>query len=117
MLGSSVLPDLLETIQIVLLRSTCASMVLICAGSVESSTCSTGKPLILPKVMRRTSGQRLEPPIPSKRACLNFAFFPSAATFLNCSIWANCVAVISSQPSPGSQCLRFQPDAPPRADP
>src|SRR5258707_548348 len=57
MLGSSVLPDLLDTMQIVLLRSTWASMALICAGSVESSTCSAGKPLILPEVLRMTFGK------------------------------------------------------------
>src|ERR1700740_3319479 len=82
MFGSSVLPDLLDTMQIVRLRSTWASIALICAGSVESSTCNVGKPLILPKVMRSTSGQRLDPPIPSSSACLNLAFFTSAATFL-----------------------------------
>ena len=48
---------------------------LICAGSVESRTCSSGKPSILPKVMRRTSGHRLEPPMPSKRMCLKLGFF------------------------------------------
>ncbi len=44
MLGSSVPPDLLETIKSVLARSTLFSTLLICAGSVESRTCRRGKP-------------------------------------------------------------------------
>src|SRR5229473_2568296 len=99
MLGSRVLPDLLETMQMVLLRSTFASTALICAGSVESRTCNSGKPLIFPKVMRRTSGQRLEPPMPSKSACLKRAFFTSAAICFKTSICASCSSVIVSQPS------------------
>src|SRR5437660_12782535 len=38
----------------------------IVAGSVVSRTCSLGWPLTAPNVFRRTSGQRLEPPIPSR---------------------------------------------------
>src|SRR6266850_1302048 len=106
MLGSSVLPDLLETMQIVLLRSTFASRALICAGSVESRTCSSGKPLIFPKVIHRTSGQRLEPPIPSKSACLNRAFFRSSAICLRALMWASCSSVMVSQPS---QLLSSEP--------
>ena len=64
-LGSSVLPDLLDTRNSVLARSTFCSIALICAGSVESSTCSSGRPAIVPKVIFRTSGHRLEPPMPS----------------------------------------------------
>src|SRR5919109_3676000 len=36
----------------------------IVAGSVVSRTWSFGWPLIVPKVLRRTSGHRLEPPMP-----------------------------------------------------
>src|SRR2546425_7965837 len=36
------------------------------AGSVVSRTCSFGWPLTAPNVLRRTSGHRLEPPIPSR---------------------------------------------------
>src|SRR6266481_2934951 len=111
MLGSSVLPDLLETMQIVLLRSTFASMALICAGSVESRTCSSGNPLILPKVICRTSGQRLEPPIPNRRACLKRAFFTSPAICFSASIWPSCSSVIVSQPSQLLSSVPLQSEA------
>src|SRR5437879_1098965 len=65
MLGSSVEPDLLETIKKVFARSSLSSDALICTGSVESRTCSRGKPSILPNVIANTSGARLEPPMPS----------------------------------------------------
>src|SRR5579862_3122671 len=55
--GSSVVPDLLETINKVFARSTFFSKALTCAGSVESSTCNWGKPDILPKVSANTSAQ------------------------------------------------------------
>src|SRR5215469_9005218 len=67
-LGSSVDPDLLETMNKVSFKSTAFSADRICAGSVESSTSSSGKPAILPKVVLSTSGHKLEPPIPSSRA-------------------------------------------------
>ena len=44
MLGSRVEPDLLETMNSVFARSTLRSTAWTCAGSVESSTCSSGKP-------------------------------------------------------------------------
>ena len=44
-------------------RSTAAT----CAGSVESSTCRRGPPGSCPKDSARTSGHRLEPPMPSSR--------------------------------------------------
>src|SRR5215470_4345698 len=99
MFGSSVLPDLLETMQRVFLRSSFFSMALICAGSVESRTCISGKPAILPNVMRSTSGQRLEPPMPRRIACLNLRFFTSAASSLNELALASCSSTILSQPS------------------
>src|SRR5215471_13647682 len=99
MLGSSVLPDLLETMHSVFLRSSFFSSALICTGSVESRTCISGKPLILPKVIRKTSGQRLDPPIPSNTTCLNLRFFTSAASSLNTLALASCSSVIESQPS------------------
>src|SRR6266576_1627860 len=75
MFGSSVLPDLLETIKRVLPRSIFPSVCLICAGSVESSTCNRGKPCCWPKVSARTSGQRLDPPMPSSRMCRKPPYF------------------------------------------
>src|SRR5205823_4516245 len=97
--GSSVLPDLLDTMQSVFFRSSFFSMALICTGSVESSTCNSGNPAIFPKVMRSTSGQRLDPPIPSSSTYLNFAFFTSAANCCNVAIFASCCSVMVSQPS------------------
>src|ERR1700682_6347002 len=99
MLGSSVLPDLLETIHTVLERSTLLSMALICAGSVESSTCNSGYPSIFPNVMRSTSGHRLEPPIPRSSACLNPACFTYAAISLKVERCASCSGVIPGQAS------------------
>ena len=64
MLGSRVLPDLLDTMNSVFAKSTLFSKALTCAGSVESSTCNSGKPAILPKVFVKTSGPRLDPPMP-----------------------------------------------------
>src|SRR3984893_1837834 len=98
MFGSSVLPDLLDTMQIVLLRSTLAQILLFAADSGESKTCSSGNPLIFPNVMRKTSGHRLEPPMPSKRACLNLAFFTSAAICFRVSMCAGCSSLVVSQP-------------------
>ncbi len=97
--GSSVLPDLLDTMQSVFLRSSFFSMALICVGSVESSTCSSGKPAIFPNVMRSTSGHKLDPPMPSSSTCLNFAFFTSTASRFNAPRFASCCSVIVSQPS------------------
>src|SRR5579863_7229319 len=111
MLGSRVLPDLLETMQRVFLRSSFFSRVLIWTGSVESRTCSSGKPVILPKVMRRTSGQRLEPPMPSRRTCLNLAFFTSAASCLKAARFANCSSAMVSQPSQLPSSVLLQREA------
>ena len=97
--GSSVLPDLLDTMHRVFFRSSFFSIALICTGSVESSTCSSGKPATFPKVMRSTSGHRLDPPIPSSRTCLNFAFFTSVASCFSESSLASCSSVVVNQPS------------------
>ncbi len=99
MFGSSVAPDLLDTMNNVLAMSICFSMDLICAGSVESKTCNSGWPSCLPKVSFSTSGQRLDPPIPSKRACLNPALMASAAASARswrCAAWSSATC---SQPS------------------
>jgi hypothetical protein len=81
MLGSSVLPDLLETMKSVRAISTLFSKAFTCAGSVESRTCRSGYPAILPKVMRRTSGHKLDPPMPSRRMSLKPALQTSLARF------------------------------------
>src|SRR5713101_6694720 len=96
-LGSRVLPDLLETMQRVLRRSSFFSRALICAGSVESRTCISGKPAILPKVRRRTSGQRLEPPMPRSTTWWNFAFLISAERFFRAEMLLSCSWVMESQ--------------------
>ena len=99
MLGSRVLPDLLETMKSALAISILFSNVFTCAGSVESSTCRSGYPAILPNVMRRTSGHKLDPPMPSRRMSLNPALHTSLARFRNSTGWAICSSVMSNQPS------------------
>src|SRR2546429_4368190 len=111
MLGSSVLPDVLETMQRVLFRSNLRSIALIWTGSVESSTCSAGKPLILSKVIRRTSGQRLDPPIPSSKAFLKRAAFTSSAMRLNAATCESCCSTMCNHPSQRLSSLRVQRDA------
>src|SRR5258707_1905108 len=99
MFGSSVVPDLLETMNRVLARSMLFSIDLIRAGSVESSTCSSGNPGILPNDSRMTSGHKLDPPIPRSSTCENFASFTSAAKFVKRLTFLCCSATISNQPS------------------
>jgi hypothetical protein len=72
-------PDLLETMKSVWARSTASSIARTCAGSVESSTCSFGKPDFLANVSASTSGPRLEPPMPSTTASLKFCPFTRRA--------------------------------------
>jgi len=99
MLGSRVLPDLLETMKSVLARSSFFSTVLICAGSVESSMCRRGKPGVCPKVSASTSGQRLDPPMPSSRMSENPALLTSSANSFSLAALASCSPVTSSHPS------------------
>src|SRR5215510_15099789 len=108
MLGSSVLPDLLETMHTVLARFTLPSNVLTWDGSVESSTCNSGNPGILPKVILSTSGPRLDPPMPSSRACEKPASWTSLAISRRCSICANWSSVIPSQPSQDDQLAHIE---------
>src|SRR5258708_22200977 len=49
--------------------------------------------------MRRTSGHRLEPPMPSRSASLNPALQTSLARFRNSTWCASCSSVMSNQPS------------------
>ncbi len=99
MLGSSVLPDLLETMKSVRAISILFSNAFTCAGSVESSTCRSGYPATLPNVMRRTSGHKLDPPMPSRRISLKPALQTSLArprNWMGCAIWSS---IMSSHPS------------------
>src|SRR6266404_5740808 len=98
-LGSSVEPDLLETMNSVLARSMLFSIDLIRAESVESSTCSSGNPASLPNDSRITSGHKLDPPIPSSSTCENFASLTSAAKLVKRLTFFCCSATISSHPS------------------
>src|SRR6266568_6756776 len=82
-LGSSVEPDLLATTTNVSARSTLLRAAFTCAGSVESTMCRAGNPDCGPKVTAKTSGQRLEPPIPRSKTDLKPAVFTSAARVLN----------------------------------
>src|SRR5436305_8808463 len=97
--GSSVVPDLLDTKKSVLLKSILFSIALICAGSVESSTCSSGNPSILPKDLRITSGQRLDPPIPRSRACEKPPSAISSANLTKRSAVFCCSPTMLNQPS------------------
>ena len=99
MLGSSVVPDLLDTMNSVRLRSTAPSVAAICAGSVESSTCNSGKPLVVPNVCRITSAPRLDPPMPSSTACRTPESATSRAASFNGPMCANWSSVTFSQPS------------------
>jgi len=62
---SVVLPDLEATTNRVSSRSILARSARMVPGSVVSSTCSPGWPFTWPKVLRSTSGPRLDPPMPS----------------------------------------------------
>src|ERR1041385_1727496 len=114
MLGSSVEPDLLATMKSVRLRSTWLSMDLICAGSVESSTCSSGWPACWPKVIFSTSGQRLEPPIPSSRAWVKWASEASVAAARSCDKFLRCSSTTCSQPTHLSSSSLVHRDLSPR---
>src|SRR5437764_11241367 len=53
----------------------------IVAGSVVSRTCNRGCPRTTPKVLRRTSGHRLEPPMPSSTTSVySLPSLPSATS-------------------------------------
>src|SRR2546430_10985168 len=69
---------------------------LVCRLLLEKKkrTCTSGDPFIFPNVMRRTSGHRLEPPIPSKSKSLNRAFFTSSATCFRTSLRTTCLSCI-----------------------
>src|ERR1035441_1608001 len=99
MLGSSVLPDLLETIKRVVARLIFFSTSRICAGSVESRMCKRGKPEVCGYVNARTSGQRLEPPIPSSKLSETPAFLTSFAKLTNVAALASCSSTMPSHPS------------------
>ena len=66
-------------------RSIRASTARTWAGSVESRTSSSGKPAIRPKVGCSTSGQRLDPPIPSRTAWVKPSRRTSSWTRRRCS--------------------------------
>ena len=71
MFGSSVLPDLLARMTSVWSGSIARSTAWMRAGSMESSTCSSGKPDTRPKVRARASAPSTVPPMPSRTACVN----------------------------------------------
>src|SRR3984957_19728854 len=99
MFGSSVVPDLLDTQNKVRAGSIFARKARIWAGSVESRTNSCGALVCFPKVMLKTSGQRLEPPIPNKIRWAKPSSAISAAKALKRETPASCSSTISSQPS------------------
>src|SRR5260370_42609403 len=96
MVGSSVVPDLLETMNRLFAGLIFASAAFTCAGSVESSTWRRGKLGTWPKVLVRTSGQRLDPPMPSKSMSVKASLRISAASRLDCSLFSILFLVMSS---------------------
>ena len=77
-LGSSVLPDLEETINSVLPRSTARSSALICEGWVLSSMWKRGQPL-RSEPLAEYFRSRLDPPIPSRARSVKPRCLASAA--------------------------------------
>ena len=96
--GSSVVPDLLETMHSVRDRSSRDSTRRICAGSVESRTCSAGAPAAEPRTRLSTSGHKLDPPIPRSRTSVSPAALISCASDASASPGAP-TPTTSSQPS------------------
>jgi hypothetical protein len=78
MFGSSVVPDLLETMNSVRSGSIASSTAFTCAGTVESRTSIAGNFSAEPKLLASTSGKRLDPPIPSSSTWRKFDRFTSA---------------------------------------
>ena len=85
---------------------------LTCIGSVESRTCSSGNPAILPKVFCMTSGPwRLDPPMPSSNAWEKPSLFAASAIVLSRSICAIWPLVMPSHPSHCPSSAPVQSDA------
>ena len=108
MLGSSVDPDLLATITSVSARFRLSRAAFTCAGSVESTMCSSGNPGCCPKVFASTSGQRLEPPMPSSSTDLKFALFTSPPSSASDARFFRCRSTMSIQPIHCSSPSRVQ---------
>ena len=115
MLGSSVLPDLLETMKRVFCRSSFASKRFDLRGIGGIEHVQLGEALDLAEGEAQDFGQRLEPPMPSSRACLNSAFLMSAAMFFSVDRCApSWSSVMPSQPShlPSSRWSKARRRAP-----
>ena len=81
-------------------RSTARSRASTAPASVESSTCRRRRPCCAsPNERRRTSGARLEPPMPSRTASVKPASAASRANASSSSIWSAYVSGAVSQPS------------------
>ena len=83
MLGSSVVPDLLDTMNSVLFEIDRAleRLDLRRVGRIEDM--QRGKPGLRPNVSASTSGPRLDPPMPSSSTSVKPALFTSAAKALS----------------------------------
>ena len=92
-------------------RSTLCSNVFTCAGSVESRTWSSGNPSILPKVDLRTSGHRLDPPMPRSRTSAKPPVLASSASRVNRWMSASWSCAMPSHPSHCPSSLPVQSDA------
>jgi hypothetical protein len=98
---SMVPPDLLATMNRVFLRAILPAAAAMAPGSVVSSTWSFKWPGAVPKVCLRTSGHRLEPPMPSNTASFNPAFLIS---FTNALISGTASAMNPGKSSQPSRC-------------
>ena len=94
---SIVPPDFDETMNSVVPRSRASRTARISSGCVESSTCRRTAPS--PNERRKTSGPRLEPPMPSSTASVMPASRTSAANARRSSASADSRSAMSSQPS------------------
>ena len=94
---SIVPPDFDETMNSVVPRSSASRTARISSGCVESSTCRRTLPS--PNERRKTSGPRLEPPMPSSTASVMPASRTSAANARRSSASADSRSAMSSQPS------------------
>ena len=111
MFGSSVEPDLLATTTSVVASDTRRSRVATWVGSVESSTCSLGDPGCGPNDSASTSGQRLEPPMPSSSTSVTPSARTSAANAARSPALSAARSGAPSQPSQRPSSASVQREA------
>src|SRR3989338_1036297 len=93
-----VVTDLLAKIKSVLSNLKEVSTSLIQSGSVLSKTYNLGKPGLTGKLKRKSSGARLDPPIPNKRSCSTPSFLTSSVKLSSSSKFSKTLSATKSQP-------------------